>query len=233
MLTRTFSGIRWLVILGLLLTAMGVMPAAVSQAQCRPRNEWATYVVVRGDTLSRIARRFGTTVAALTGGMGVLKVGTNSKLATDLRKSQAERAFKVLSSIQRTGVVAGGGAALVHCIPAVRQAAAAEPDEDIRNGMQVLAAALDAPMRRLLHNAGLRPPSVAIAKVAEAGAPATYNLAGGDVERGAVADAFAAGVVDAAGVVEAILQTAVSGASMALSTDAIVYHRNPPQATQP
>lgn len=68
MLTRTFSWIRWIVILGLLLTAMGVMPTPVSQAQCRPRNEWATYVVVRGDTLSRIARRFGTTVAALTSG---------------------------------------------------------------------------------------------------------------------------------------------------------------------
>ena len=68
MWTRTFGWIRWILILGLLMTALGVMPAQVSQAQCRPRNDWAAYVVVRGDTLSRIARRFGTTVAALTSG---------------------------------------------------------------------------------------------------------------------------------------------------------------------
>lgn len=48
--------------------ALNVMPLGPVQAQCQPRTDWGTYVIVRGDTLSRIARRFGTTVAALTTG---------------------------------------------------------------------------------------------------------------------------------------------------------------------
>jgi LysM repeat protein len=39
-----------------------------AQAQCTPRADWAAYTVQRGDTLSRIARASGTTVAALVQG---------------------------------------------------------------------------------------------------------------------------------------------------------------------
>lgn len=167
-------------------------------------------------------------LAALSGGMGVLKVGTASKVATELRKSQAERTFKVLSSVQRSGVVAGGGAALLHCAPAVRAAAQCESEPDVRLGMLILAEALEAPLRQLLHNSGIRPPSVIVQRVAEAGAPAAYNA-----EQQQVTDAFAAGLVDAAEVVKMVLQSAVSGAMMALSTDTIVYHRKPQQSLEP
>jgi chaperonin GroEL (HSP60 family) len=81
----------------------------------------------------------------------------NSKLATEMRKNQAERTFKVLSAVQRSGLVAGAGAAYVHCQAAIRQAAAERDlDEDARLGMRVLADALSAPMRRLL-NAEVEP----------------------------------------------------------------------------
>ena len=109
-------------------------------------------------------------MAALSGGMGVLKVGDISKLATELRKTQAERTFKVLSAVQRSGLVAGAGAAYVHCMAAVKQAAAEqELDDDVRLGMRVLAAALSAPMRQLLENAGVEPPAVIIQRVADGG----------------------------------------------------------------
>lgn len=54
-----------------------------------------------------------------------------------------------------------------------------------------------------------------------------------DVLRGAIVDAQRAGLLDATDVVTAVLQAAVSGASMALSTDAIVYHRKPQQSFTP
>jgi LysM repeat protein len=38
------------------------------QAQCTPRTDWGTYTVVRGDTLSRIARSNNTTIALLVQG---------------------------------------------------------------------------------------------------------------------------------------------------------------------
>ena len=61
-------------------------------------------------------------LATLTGGVGQLKIGAYHKQARNLRRTQAERAWKMLSSTQRSGVVPGGGAALVHCVPAVNAA---------------------------------------------------------------------------------------------------------------
>jgi chaperonin GroEL len=173
-----------------------------------------------------LERRLG----ALSGGMGVLKVGDVSKLATELRKTQAERTFKVLSSVQRSGLVAGAGAAFVHAQAAVRQAAAEHltPDEDVRLGMRVLADALTAPMRQLLKNAGVEPPAVIIQRVADAGVQATYGW-----EQQKVVDAHAAGVVDAADVLVTVLQSATSGAIMGLSTGAVVYHKKPRQSLEP
>jgi chaperonin GroEL len=168
-------------------------------------------------------------LAALSGGLGVLKVGAVSKLATELRKSQAERTFKVLSAVQRSGLVAGAGAAYVHCVAAIKSAAAEQDlDEDVRLGMRVLADALAAPMRQLLQNAGVEPPSVIIQQVVDAGPQATYGW-----EQQEVVDAHSAGVVDAADVLVTVLQAATSGAIMALSTDAIVYHKRPVQSLEP
>ncbi|MFN8470075.1 MAG: TCP-1/cpn60 chaperonin family protein [Caldilineaceae bacterium] len=168
-------------------------------------------------------------LAALSGGMGVLKVGDVSKLTTEMRKNQAERTFKVLSAVQRSGLVAGAGAAYVHCQAAIRQAAAERDlDEDVRLGMRVLADALSAPMRRLLQNAGVEPPTVVIQRVVDAGPQATYGW-----EQQKVVDAHAAGVVDAADVLVTVLQSATSGAIMALSTDAVVYHKKPQQSLEP
>jgi chaperonin GroEL len=168
-------------------------------------------------------------LAALSGGMGVLKVGDVSKLATEMRKNQAERTFKVLSAVQRSGLVAGAGAAYVHCQAAIKQAAAERDlEEDVRLGMRVLADALSAPMRRLLANAGVEPPSVVIQRVADGGPQTTFGW-----EQQQVVDAHAAGVVDAAGVLVTVLQSATSGAIMALSTDAVVYHKKPQQSLEP
>ncbi len=53
----------------LLAVFLSLIPSVIPvQAQCTPRADWGTYTVVRGDTLSRIARANNTTVAALVQG---------------------------------------------------------------------------------------------------------------------------------------------------------------------
>lgn len=167
-------------------------------------------------------------LAALTGGIGVLKIGAYHQPARDLRRAQAERAWKVLSAVQRGGVVAGGGAALLHCQAAVLAAAAQETESDGAIGMRVLAHALAAPVRQILTNAALPAPAVYIQRLVEAGAPAAY-----DVETSAIVDAHQSGLLDAVDVLAAVLNAAVSGATMTLSTDTIVYHRKPQQSLTP
>jgi chaperonin GroEL len=164
-------------------------------------------------------------LATLAGGIGVLKIGALSQPERDLRKTQAERGWKVLAGVQRGGVVAGGGAALLHCAPAVRAPAAEEPEADVALGARVLADALDAPLRRIMVNAGVAAPAVWVQRLAECGAPFAY-----DALAGRIVHAPEAGLLDAAEVVAAALEAAVSAATMALTTDAIVYHRKPEQA---
>jgi chaperonin GroEL len=164
-------------------------------------------------------------LAALTGGMGVLKIGAESKLDREVRAQNAERALKVLSAAQHTGVVPGGGAAFFHCIPALDEL---DAEGDQRFGVQIVQRSLEAPLRQILDNAHLPSSSVVMDQIRRAGSTATY-----DVVKGEVVDAYDAGVLDVAGVLTTVLQTAASSALMALTTDTIIYHRKPQQAMNP
>ncbi|MEZ4675453.1 MAG: TCP-1/cpn60 chaperonin family protein [Caldilineaceae bacterium] len=172
--------------------------------------------------------KYARRLATLTGGVGELKIGAHAKTEREVREAQAERSFKVLSAAQRGGVVPGGGAALYHCIPALLAAADQEEDDNIAQGMRVLASAITAPVEQILINAGVNAPKVEMQRMRDMGPHSTY-----DVFSGQVSDAFISGVLDVTDVVAQVLQIAASGAMMALSTDAIVYHRKPKQSLQP
>ena len=164
-------------------------------------------------------------LAWLNGGMGVLKIGTESKLDREVRAQNAERTLKVLSAAQHTGMVPGGGAAYFHAIPALDEL---EADDDVRFGVQIVQRALEAPLRQILDNAHVPSSSVVMDQIRQAGPTATYHVIDAQV-----VDAYEGGVLDVAGVLTTVLQTAASAALMALTTDTIVYHKNPKQATAP
>lgn len=164
-------------------------------------------------------------LASLSGGMGTLKVGAIGKLEREVLSENAERAFKVLSTAQLTGVVPGGGAALLHARAALKTIAL---DGDAQYGVKLIHDALAAPLRQILVNAHVAAPGVIIDQVQEAGPGSAY-----DVLQEKVGDALECGVLDVAGVVDIVLRTAVSTALMALSTDTIVYHKKPQQSMEP
>jgi len=164
-------------------------------------------------------------LASLSGGMGTLKVGAVGKLEREVRAENAERALKVLSSAQLTGIVPGGGAALLHARAAL---ATTKLDGEAQYGVELMHDVLDAPLRQILVNAHVHAPGVVIDQVQEAGPGHAY-----DVLQGKVDDALQCGVLDVAGVLDTVLRTAVSTALMALSTDTIVYHRKPQQSLEP
>lgn len=164
-------------------------------------------------------------LSALSGGMGVLKIGAESKLDREVRAENAERTLKVLSKAQLSGVVPGGGAAYLHCIPALDELQA---EDDMAFGVQLVQRALVAPLRQILENAHVSAPGVVIDQVRQAGPTATY-----DVFNSQVVDAFEAGILDVTDVLITVLQTAASGAMMATTTDTIVYHRKPQEALSP
>jgi chaperonin GroEL len=164
-------------------------------------------------------------LALLSGGMGILKIGTESKLDREVRAQNAERAFKVTSAAQHTGVVPGGGAAYFHAISALDSI---EAEDDVRFGVQIVQRALQAPLRQILENAHVSSASVIMDQIRRAGPTYTY-----DAMENRLVDAYDAGILDVAGVMGLVLQTAASAALMALTTDTIVYHKNPQQAMNP
>ncbi len=172
--------------------------------------------------------KYARRLATLTGGVGELKIGAHAKGEREVREAQATRAFKVLSAAQRGGVVPGGGAALYHCVPALLEAADAQWDDSVAQGMRVLATAISAPLEQIIVNSGASAPKVYMQRLRDAGEESTY-----DAQTEQVVDAFQSGVLDVADVVAQMLHIAASGAMMALSTDAIVYHRKPKQSLQP
>ncbi len=160
----------------------------------------------------------------LSGGIAVLKVGAPTDKDRTRRREQAEEAVRVVADGARSGVVAGGGAAYLACIPAVK---AIEAEGDVAYGVAIVARALEEPMRRIAMNAHLDP-SVMVARARERGAG--YGV---DVRTGQVTDMVEAGIMDSVRVLQAALETAASGACMVLTTGAVILHRKPETKTEP
>lgn len=157
-------------------------------------------------------------LAALTGGLGILRVGAYGDQERAARSKSAERALAALAAAQRGGVVPGGGAALVHAGAALQ--ALYLPDEAEQHGVRLFARALAAPLLQMLDNAGSEAPGAALHGLTEAGTPAVYDVAAGQI-----VDAYASGILTPLAVLEAVVRIATSSVVMALTTGTILYHR--------
>ncbi|HHX65853.1 MAG TPA: chaperonin GroEL [Chloroflexi bacterium] len=157
-------------------------------------------------------------------GIGELRIGALTEKERSILRETAEQAMKAVTAGMEGGVVPGGGAAYLACIPAV-EAVEAEGDEAL--GVRIVARALEEPMRRIAENAGIHPP-LAIAQALAQGPG--YGL---DVRSKKIVDMLEVGIVDPTAVVKRALQQAVSGAMMLLTTDALVLHRKPKESFDP
>lgn len=185
-------------------------------ARLRERARTAADVEER-DICRELLTQFSAGVAELR--LGALTGQERSQLT-----ETAEQAIKAVMAGMESGVVPGGGAAYLACIPAV-QALQAEGDEAF--GVQAVARALEEPMRRIAANSNIHPP-LAIAQAQMLGA--AYGL---DARTGVVVDMLAQGIADPAIVVQRALEHGVSGAMMLLTTDALVIHRKPKENVEP
>lgn len=163
-------------------------------------------------------------ISALSGGVGQLKVGANSKVERELLAQLSQRTIKVLSVAQKCGVVPGAAVSYVHACSALDMDTG--PEE--MRGKQVLAKALCAPLQQIMANAYLENTGVYLQRVRDAGPRATF-----DAVRGEIVDAFDSAILDVTDIMVDILRTAVSNAVMAITTDTIVYHKDPEQSFTP
>jgi chaperonin GroEL len=166
-------------------------------------------------------------MARLSGNVATLKLGTYTKAAREALKQKAQKGLRALPLALKEGVVPGGGVAYLNCITAVNKVATAS-DGEVAWGAKILAQALEAPFRRIVMNAMRDDPGVVLNKARRQGERAGY-----DALNKKIVDMEEAGIVDAAGVQRMALETAVSGAAIALTTEVMVLKRNPQQSMEP
>ncbi|MEN6480015.1 MAG: chaperonin GroEL [Anaerolineales bacterium] len=165
-----------------------------------------------------------TLLKHFSGGIGELRIGALTSQERKALTERAEEAMHAVDAAMEAGIVPGGGAAYLACIPALETV---EAEGDERLGVQVLARVLEEPMRRIAGNAGLHPPLV-IAESERLGVGYGY-----DVMNERYGPMIELGIADAAVVAKRALQQGVSGAVMLLTTDALVLHRKPQESFTP
>ncbi|MBT7239830.1 MAG: chaperonin GroEL, partial [Flavobacteriaceae bacterium] len=103
-------------------------------------------------------------LAKLAGGVAVLYVGAASEVEMKEKKDRVDDALHATRAAVEEGIVAGGGVALVRAKSALSKIKALNPDEE--TGIQIVARAIEAPLRTIVENAGGEG-SVVVSKVME------------------------------------------------------------------
>ncbi|GAA4312534.1 chaperonin GroEL [Pontixanthobacter gangjinensis] len=150
-------------------------------------------------------------LAKLAGGVAVLYVGAASEVEMKEKKDRVDDALHATRAAVEEGIVAGGGVALVRA-QAVLSKLKAENDDEA-TGIQIVARAIEAPLRTIVENAGGEG-SVVINKVLEGKKDFGY-----DAKTDTYVDMMKAGIIDPKKVTRVALENAASVAGMILTTE--------------
>ena len=167
-------------------------------------------------------KRLQERIGKLLGGSAVLRIGHPSPITVQVRKELAERTAEAMRGAMRSGVLPGGGVALLACKPLLLAKYHQAEDPDERAAYRILARAVEAPIWALLENAGQEPVRIQ-AQIAAAGRGYGY-----DILQRKIVNMAEAGIVDSATVIGEALYRAIHGAALALTVDVLVHRSNPP-----
>jgi chaperonin GroEL len=153
-------------------------------------------------------------LAKLAGGVAVINVGAATETEMKEKKARVEDALHATRAAVEEGIVAGGGVALIRCIPAIDALKLTDHDEQI--GVDIIKRAVEGPLRSLAANAGVEG-SLIVQEVKKRKGNEGYNVATGEYE-----DLVKAGVVDPKKVTRSALQNAASIAGLLLTTECLI-----------
>ena len=162
-------------------------------------------------------------LAKMTSGIGIISVGAVTKAEQKELRDRVDDAFAASKAALREGIVPGGGSML---LKAKKQLDIAyEKSSSLYNqlvgdeiiGVKILCDSLEAPIRKILENAGIDA-SLIVSKLLEN----NKDNEGYDVLTKSFVDMAEAGIIDPAEVVINEVQNAVSVASLLLTTECLI-----------
>ena len=160
-------------------------------------------------------------LAKLGGGVAVLKVGGATEVEVKERKDRVDDALNATRAAVESGIVPGGGTALLLATRAVEKLT--DDNADIRAGINIVRKALESPVRQIAENAGVEG-SIVVGKILE-----SKTNKGFDAQNEVYCDLIAAGIVDPTKVVSTALRDAASVAGLLITTEAMVADKPEPK----
>ncbi|MDG7053209.1 MAG: molecular chaperone GroEL [Wolbachia endosymbiont of Alcedoecus sp.] len=154
-------------------------------------------------------------LAKLSGGVAVLKVGGATEVEVKERRDRVEDALHATRAAIEEGIVPGGGVALLYTSSVLDKLKGGSDEEQI--GINIIKKVLSAPIKRLVKNAGLESAVIIDHLIKQNDKELIYN-----VEAMNYANAFTAGVIDPAKVVRIAFETAISVASVLITTESMI-----------
>jgi chaperonin GroEL len=149
-----------------------------------------------------IQKKHRQRLAMLSGSVGIVKVGANSKVEMKEKKDRVEDAIYATKAALKEGIVPGGGVALLNAAQKISAKAVGE---------EVLLKAITAPFHTILANAGL-----------EQTEPRPKKGLGVNVVTGKSVDMIKSGIIDPVLVTKSALKNAVSVVSTIVSADCVI-----------
>ena len=154
-------------------------------------------------------------LAKLSGGVAILKVGGATEMEVKEKKDRVEDALSATRAAIEEGIVAGGGATLIHISKALKNLEA--DNEAQKAGIKIVYKALQAPAKQIAENAGLDG-SVIANKIMENDNP-NYGF---DAQKEQYGDMIAFGIVDPAKVSRIALEGASSISGLLLTSECVI-----------
>ena len=150
-------------------------------------------------------------LAKLAGGVAVLYVGAASEVEMKEKKDRVDDALHATRAAVEEGIVAGGGVALVRAKSVLGKLTTDNLDET--TGIQIIARAIEEPLRQIVENAGGEG-SVVVSKVMEGKGAFGFNA-----KNDTYVDMLKEGIIDPKKVTRIALENAASVAGMILTTE--------------
>lgn len=157
-------------------------------------------------------------LAKLTSGIGIISVGAVTKAEQKELRDRVDDAFSAAKAALKSGIVAGGGSALLN----VKREVTDETDAFVGDeaiGANIFLNSLDAPIRKILENAGLDA-SYVVQKLLNS--PEYSANTGYDVLTNKYVNMVESGIIDPTEVVLNEIQNAASIAGLLLTTECLI-----------
>ena len=160
-----------------------------------------------------IQKKHRQRLAMLSGSVGMVKVGADSKVELKEKKDRIEDAIYATKAALKEGIVPGGGVALLNASQKISAKAVGE---------EILLKAIQAPFYTVLDNAG----------ISMADGYEDHEGYGVDVVTGERATMISAGIIDPVLVTKSALKNAVSVVSTIISADCVISNMRMNESNQ-